>query len=59
MKQRVISAIVALIIVIPLLLVGGILYNGGVVILSLIALREFLKVKQEKKELPLFINFIY
>ena len=58
MKQRVISAIVALIIVIPLLLAGGILYNGGVVILSLIALREFLKVRQEKKELPLFINFI-
>lgn len=58
MKKRVISAIVALIIVIPLLLTGGVLYNGGVVILSLLALREFLKARETKKELPLFINFI-
>ena len=36
MKQRVISAIVALIICIPLLLIGGGLYDLGIIILSLL-----------------------
>lgn len=58
MKQRVISAIVALAIAIPVLLIGGFIYDIGVVILSLLALKEFLKVREEKKELPIFINFI-
>lgn len=58
MKQRVISAIVALIICIPLLLIGGGLYDLGVIILSLLGLREFLKAREHKKELPIFINFI-
>ena len=58
MKQRVISAIVALLILVPIFLMGGFIYDATIVILSLLGLREFLKVKKKKKELPSFIQFI-
>lgn len=58
MKKRIISAIVALLITIPLFIVGGTLYNLAVIVLSLLALREFMKTKESKKEIPLFIRFI-
>ena len=58
MKQRVISAIVALLILVPIFLMGGFIYDATIVILSLLGLREFLKVKETKKELPSFIQFI-
>lgn len=58
MKQRVISAIVALLILIPVLKIGGTIFNITVFILSLLALKEFLDIKQNKKELPSFITFI-
>ena len=58
MKQRVISAIVALLILVPFFLMGGFIYDATIVILSLLGLREFLKVKETKKELPSFIQFI-
>ncbi len=58
MMERVISAIVALLIFIPIFIVGGTIYNVAVLILSVLALREFLNIKQIKKELPTFIVFI-
>jgi len=58
MKERVISAIVALLIFIPIFLIGGTIYNLAMIILSLLALKEFLKARESKKELPNFINFI-
>ncbi|MBD9085225.1 phosphatidate cytidylyltransferase [bacterium] len=58
MKQRVISAIVALLILVPIFIIGGFVYDAAIIILSLLALREFLKVKETKKELPSFIHFI-
>ena len=58
MKQRVISAIVALLILVPIFLMGGFIYDATIVILSLLGLREFLKVKETKKELSSFIQFI-
>lgn len=58
MKQRIISAIIALLICIPILLKGGIIYALGVYGLSLLGMKEFLDVKQTKKEVPEFINFI-
>ena len=58
MKTRVISAIVALIIVIPLILSGGMAYNIGVYIISMLALKEFLDIKLVKKQLPIFIQLI-
>ena len=58
MKKRVVSAIVMLLIFVPLLIIGGTIFNIGLVLISLMGLYEFLKVKENKKELPLFIKII-
>ena len=58
MTKRIISALVILMIVIPLLIVGGNLFNFGVYIVALFALREFIKIKEEKKLIPSFIKFL-
>lgn len=58
MTKRIISALIILIVVIPLLLVGGNLFNFSVYVVSIFALREFLKIKEEKKPIPSFIKFI-
>ena len=44
MKQRVISAIVAAIIVIPLFLLGGWVFNAGVVALAALAYFEIINL---------------
>lgn len=58
MKKRVISALIALAIVIPLIIKGGVYYNIGVYVLSIMALKEFLDIKSVKKSLPIFIQLI-
>lgn len=58
MKKRVISSIVALLICVPLLIIGGFIFDVGVIIIGLLGIREFLHARQAKKELPMFINFI-
>ena len=58
MKERIISAIIALAIVIPLIVVGGVAFNIGVYIISLVALKELLDTKASKKQIPIFIQLI-
>ena len=58
MKKRVISAIIALMICIPMLLIGGLLFDIGVIVIGLLGLKEFLHAREARKELPMFINFI-
>lgn len=58
MKKRVISAIVALLIAVPIFLQGGFIFNIFIYLISMIGLKEFLDVKETKKELPSFITFI-
>lgn len=58
MKKRVISAIVALFILIPVIIKGGFIFSLVVYILSLLGTKELLGVKESKKELPNFIKFI-
>lgn len=58
MRQRVITAIIALAIALPVMIQGGMVFRLGIFVISLLALHEFLKVKQAKKELPLFISLI-
>ena len=55
MKKRIISAIVALLIFIPLLIIGKIYFKIGMMILSLIALWEIMK---NKEELPLIVKCV-
>ena len=58
MIQRAISAIVMLGIFIPLFIIGGIAFDILVLVLSVLALKEFLDIKQTKKDVPFFIQFI-
>lgn len=56
--KRVISALVALIILVPIFIKGGTIYEVTILILGLIGLKEFLDIKEIKKELPAFVKFI-
>lgn len=58
MMTRIISAFVALIIFVPLIIIGKTPFLLCVFILSILALKEFLDVKETKKKLPDFIKFI-
>lgn len=58
MKTRLISAFIALLIFVPIIIMGGVVYTLAVYTLSIIALKEFLDVKETKKSLPNFIKFI-
>lgn len=58
MKTRIISAGVALAIFIPVLIIGGGLFDIAVFLLSILGLKEFLDIKKTKKDLPIFIEFI-
>ena len=58
MKTRIISGIIALAIIIPLILTGGLIFNLGVYVISILALKEFLDVKSTKKQIPIFIQLI-
>lgn len=52
MKVRIISAIVALAIVIPLIILGGYPFAIGVGVISVIAYKEILDLKKSHKEIP-------
>ena len=56
MKKRVISAVVALAIVIPLYLIGGIPYRLGVALLAALAFKETLDLKESHNPYPTFIT---
>lgn len=56
--KRILSAILLLIIIIPILIMGGNIYNAGVYIISLIGLNEFINIKNEKKQVPILIRAI-
>lgn len=58
MKKRTLSAIIALAILVPIFINGGLIYNFAIYILGIIGLWEFLKAKGTKKQLPAFIEFI-
>lgn len=56
MKKRVISAVIALAIVIPLYIIGGIAFRLGVAIIAAQAFRETLKLKESHNPYPGFIT---
>ena len=58
MKTRVISAIVAFMIFIPIFLIGGIVFNIAFYILTLLGIREFMKAREKQKKYPDFIRLI-
>ena len=58
MKTRIISAIVAALIVIPIFYYGGFAYRLGVGVLAVIGYTEFLMAKETKKRLPDLVKII-
>ncbi len=58
MKVRLISAIIALIIAIPITIMGGMLFQIGVLILAMLGLKEFMDIKESKKKIPNFMKLI-
>lgn len=58
MKTRVISAIIALIIFVPIVVVGGSLFTFTIYLLSLLGLKELIDIKTTKKVMPEPIKFI-
>ena len=58
MKQRVISAVVAAIIVIPLLIIGGVPFSIGLGALAAIALWELLRLRDKNNPYPILIKVL-
>lgn len=58
MKERTISALVMLLICVPIVIIGNTIFELGVFALGLFALREFLDIKETKKTLPMFVKVV-
>lgn len=58
MKTRIISAVIACLIVIPIFYFGGFAYRLGVGILAVIGYTEFLMAKEHEKKLPNLVKII-
>ena len=58
MKQRVISAIVAIIIVVPIVLYGGIPFYLGASVLGLIGFYELLKARKIERDIPNIMKLV-
>ena len=58
MKKGLLSRSILLLVCVPLLIIGGFLFDVAVLLISMFALYEFMKIKEEKKKLPAFIKFI-
>lgn len=58
MKQRIISAIIAMIIIIPLIILGGFAYYIGVGLLAIIGFYEMISVRENKRKFPFSVKCI-
>ncbi len=58
MVTRIFSAIVIIMLIAPVVIIGGTLFQLAVYLLALMALKEFIGIKETKKEMPLFVKFI-
>ena len=58
MKERAISAIIMILICVPIFIMGGTAFKIMGFILALLSLKELISVKETKKELPIFIKLI-
>ncbi len=58
MKERIISAIIAFLIAIPLILLGGVYYAVLIGVLALLAYKEIINLKKFDQSVPLFIKII-
>ncbi len=58
MKKRLISAIIMLAVFVPLIILGGIFFEIGITIVSILALRELLNIYEKDNKIPLIIKIL-
>ena len=58
MKKRIISAIVALAILVPIIILGGNYFAIAMGMLSVLAYKELLDLKENSVEIPMFVKFL-
>lgn len=58
MKQRIITALILLIILIPILLIGGVTFNLAVLVIGVFGLKEMLDIRDSKERLPLVMTLL-
>lgn len=58
MKTRIISAIVMLLIFIPILVLGGSVFKAFTILLAILGMYELMNVRKNKKEIPIAIRII-
>ncbi len=56
--NRILSALIILLIITPIVIIGGFVFQLAVYGLALLALKEFLDIMEKKKQIPLFVKFI-
>jgi phosphatidate cytidylyltransferase len=55
-KQRIISAIVVLSVIIPIIILGGNIYNFAVVLIALFGMKELIDMVDKKEDFPLLVQ---
>lgn len=58
MKKRIISAIIMLLICVPIIYFGGKYFRIGVAVLSMIALKEIIDLKSSHNHIPIFVELV-
>ena len=58
MKARIMSILIMLLIFLPIISFGGFLFSTAACVIAIIALKEFITIKETKKEVPAFMKFI-
>lgn len=56
--KKAIVALILLVILLPIIIIGGNIYNTAVYVISLLALNELINIKNTKKEIPFLIKAI-
>ena len=58
MKKRMISAVIMLAVFVPLIIFGGIVFEIGITLISLLALRELLNIYEKEIKIPLIVKIL-
>ena len=58
MKKRIISAVVALLIFVPLIILGGVYFAAAAGILAILAYKEILDLKKSHKKIPIVVSVL-
>ena len=58
MFQRIVSAFIALLVFVPIFILGGPIFNIAILVIAILGLKELLDAKRHQKEFPMFMYFL-